>query len=75
MSRRTEVDRLSGALECLEKMIAEHADRIDPILRPQGPECGQIAPPANPESRLASLVNRADYICERLAKLTERVEA
>lgn len=75
MPRRSEVDRLSSALDRLDKTLSEHAGRLDNILRPTPPAvaCGNA--PSLPESRLASEVSRLDHLCERLAALTDRIEA
>jgi hypothetical protein len=74
--RRTEVDRLNGAIERLEKTMVEHVDRIDPILRPSGPCIATTAGMTSyPGSRLASLVARVEDACDRLGRITERVEA
>lgn len=73
--RRTSVGSLSSAIDRLEKTLAEHVERLDPILRPAEPAlaCGQNT--GHPESRLASEVARIEMLGDRLLGITNRVEA
>lgn len=73
--RRSEVIRLSSSLDQLHKALMDHADRLDPILRPQPPMPGPPTTAVQPESRLASEVSRIDDLIQMLSRLTERIEA
>lgn len=73
------IGELTGAIDGLEKAIARHSEKLEPVLRVQDPTKGDVATPEEQlvpaADQIRTQVKRIIYLREAIESLTQRTEA